>query len=175
MKKIFIIFILIIITFILSCKKDSEETSKTILKETVECENDNITWLNGVALIEGKPRFLEPIGTLHLSYKYIEKCKTEILKNSVIMMTSDTKKLFLYDSKKNDPYSWLTKTKKVLYYKVENCNFYISDDRENWDQLEIKIVDENPPIGTDEDHPAVMIIHLKCKWFEGDYEIIGES
>ena len=50
---------------------------------------------------------------------------------------------------------------------------YLADEKKEWSELEIKIIDEYSIQDSIDSTPIYMIIYLKCKWFEGEYEIIG--
>ena len=84
--------------------------------------------------------------------------------------------LQVYNVKTKDT-GWRFFESEVIYkYKIIDNKMYLSKDNKNWDELKIKIIDDNPK-QRDGEHvtPILMIIHLKCKWFDGYYKMLGES
>lgn len=140
-----------------------------------------IEWKFGIATIDKKPLYIDPKkldqSFMVISEKYIKKYQDEkkekipagklIWKDNGIM-TLDT----LID----EPYSQISKTRTIYQYKIQNNQMFLSKDGIEWDQLFIEIVDDKPKFSkTRIDPPVYMIIYLKCKWFEGEYELIGTT
>jgi len=109
-----------------------------------------------------------------ISKNYIEKYSKNNKKIINAGRLSWAKKNYLsvYNTKVDDPYGRIVDSKIIYEYKIINNKMYITKDKKDWDILKIKIVEgENFDNGV----PVYMVIHLKCKWFEGEYEIIGTT
>jgi len=166
MNKGFIIFI--ILCSVYSCTSINEV-------------NNNIIWKNAVAVINGEASYIDVTkldqSTMVISEAFIAKGRKQNLKifKAGKLVWEDTL-VDAYDTKINDPYGRIFHSRIVYHYKIKNNKMYVSKDQKDWDLLKIKIINENPPQDTSNSPysvPVFMIIHLKCKWFEGEYELIG--
>lgn len=169
-KKIAYFVVLGVIILIASC------VNGKVLNE------EKIVWKYGVAVIDGQPRYIdyEKLDQTEMFYdkNYIKYIKTNTIEAIRIVWVSK-ERFFTYNTTKSDTGGYLTNTEKIYYYKIENDNLYVSLDKNEWDKLIITIVDENPKQVKNEpknfNPPVFIIIHLKCKWFEGQYELVGTT
>ena len=145
----------------------ADETAKTPEK------TGRITWKYGVAVQDGNALYIEPTRLesiyLFLSKESIRSCKNEIIEAGLLLWGEN---LWIYDFEKDRPYRQLWDTERTLFYKIENNRSMLSEDGNDWDVLQVEIVDdrERPPSGP-ERIVVYMIVHLECRWFNGDYEI----
>ena len=154
----------------------------TLLCSNIICskqENSEIKWRVGVAIINDEPKYFDPAGLVNpdmfMSPKYRNKIKREII-NAGLLAWGDEKEpyVYIYDVYKDRPYRWLSKTKRVLPYKVEHNNLYLSEDNKKWERVKFKVINDKEHIA--EDDPTITVywvIYLECKWFKGEYEIIS--
>lgn len=150
----------------------------------VKGKSNRITYKYGVAIINGKAAFInveklreKMPGIMVASKNHIRKYKGRIVKNGKIIWNKEDSSLKVYDTEADDPYWRIIESEKKYFYKVNNNSMFISNNRKEWDKLEITIIDENPKqpnLGVYSVH-IYMIIQLKCKWFEGEYEMIGSQ
>jgi hypothetical protein len=148
-----------------------------------------IKYKYGVAFINGKAAYIDinklietAVAEMTVSKNWIKKHKMnkeKIIKAGRLFWGgyNNLNVLSTYDVTINDPYDYLVETKIKYQYNVKDNAMYLSEDGKEWDKLEISIINEKPD---QEDLgpytvPIFMIIHLKCKWFEGEYEIIGSQ
>jgi hypothetical protein len=142
---------------------------------------ENVTWKHGIAIINGEAKYIDPSRLdqtrMIIAKSYIEKYKkanVKIIKAGVLGWGK--KYLFTYDTDINKPYFEKLETETRYNIKIKQDVMYLSKDDKEWSKLEIKIVDEKPKQRKGKFvAPIYMIIYLKCKWFEGEYEIIGAS
>ena len=145
----------------------ADDTAKTSEKKS------SITWKHGVAVQDRKALYIDPIRLesryLFISEESIINCKNEIIKAGLLLWGEN---LWIYDFRKDRPYRQLWDTERTLFYKIENNRSMLSEDGNDWDVLQVEIVDdrERPPSGP-ERIVVYMIVHLECRWFNGDYEI----
>ena len=163
-----ILIILILISAVPSCNSTNEL-------------NNNIVWKNAVAVINGEESYIDvnklDQSTMVISKDFIAKGRKQNLKIfKAGKLVWEDKLVDAYDTKINDPYSRIFHSRIVYHHKIKNNKMYVSRDQKDWDLLKIKIINENPPQDTSNSPysvPVYMIIQLKCKWFEGEYELIG--
>lgn len=131
---------------------------------------------NGVVFINGLPRFLD-FGyntQLLLPYELRMKKKDKPLPNGEIIWRGNEIDLITIHNGRFDE-SERENNKKQLYYSVRNNEAFVSDDKNTWDHLKIRIINRKhrrsvPP----EMYMVVMRIYLECKWFSGEYELIDD-
>lgn len=145
-------------------------------------KDEKIVWKYGVAVINGEPRYIDydKLDQTEMFYdkNYLKFSNSNRIEAIRIVWVSK-ERFFTYNTIKADIEGYLPETKKIYFYKIENNNLYVSIDKNEWDKLIITIVDENPSKPKNEpknfNPPVFMIIHLKCKWFEGQYELVGTT
>lgn len=175
-----ITIIIIIITSItnMGCKSNSIRTEDEV-GETMPVEDPSIEFRYGVAFKDGKALYLDPekmdqrilVITRYMAEKY-RKRKYSIVPAGKLIWGWGV--VDVYDTEIDSPRSEIWESERRYIYTIENNTLYLSTDEKNWEKVEITVVDENPP----QEYgpftcPVYMIVHLKCKWFENDYEIIG--
>lgn len=107
-----------------------------------------------------------------LTDEAIKKISTDIIKGGRIFW--DEEGLLVYDIKNKPPYYFqVNDSEKQLKYKIENKTLYISEYGKNWEKVKVKIINANPPKLKKDEEPVVLIIYLECKWFKGEYELLG--
>ena len=163
-----VLIILILLCAVTSCTSTNEV-------------NNSIVWKNGVAVINGEASYINmnklDQRTMVISEEFIKKIKDKKLR--IILAGKifwEEGIIVTYDTETDDPYTQIIETEKEYHYKIKNNKMYVSKNQKDWDLLKIKIINENPPQDTSNSPysvPVFMIIHLKCKWFEGEYELIG--
>jgi len=145
-------------------------------------ENENkiseIEFNTGVALINGKPSYFDPSGLLNpdlfMSPGYRENIDEEIIKAGKLSVNPEDKLIYIFDTKRDDPYSILFETMRTIKYKVDNYTLYVSEDGNKWEKVNFKVVNNKEHIA--EDDPLITvywIIYLECSWFKGEYNIIS--
>jgi len=179
MKKMFIVVIFLSIT-VSVCTKDKNDKSK--ISEVVH--GDNIIWNYGIAIINGKAKYIDPkkldSSVMIAGKSMINKFKNEkrdIIKAGKLLWDIDNgERLFVYNTTVKEPYIQDFESKKEFFIKIENGKTLISSDRQKWDEISIEILEDKPQYSDDKNEPVIyMIIRLKCKFFEGDYELIGTT
>lgn len=155
--------ILVLFAFIISfCSASAKEETK---------------W--GVVFIDGKAAYIDPtqldMSSLTVPKHTIDKFK---MKGVQVIIGGEINwfdgMLRTIDIQVLPNFSWLTKTVKEFKYKVDHNVMFLSEDGKTWEVLQISIVDDKEKqIGGKFKYPQHMIIHLKCKWFENDYALIG--
>jgi len=142
---------------------------------------DTIIRKEGIAIINGEARFID-VSKLDQTMMTVDRRtidyyrgkKKKIIKAGKLIWGEQ--KLTTYDTSIDDPYAMLINRKNKYFLKIKDNWMYISENNKKWEKLEIKIIDENPPqMEGKYVTPIYMIIYLKCKWFEGYYELIGAS
>ncbi len=143
---------------------------------------NKITYKYGIAVINGKAAYIDiervrerMPGIMVASEKHIGMYKGKIVTAGKIIWHGEDSSLSVYDTKADDPYWPIYDSEFNYYYKISNDVMYISKDKKEWNKLEITIIDENPKQTNFGVYsvPIYLIIQLKCKWFEGEYEMIG--
>lgn len=133
----------------------------------------------GVVFIDGKAAYVDPtqldMSSLTVPKHTIDKFK---MKGVQVIIGGEINwfdgMLRTIDIQVLPNFSWLDKTVKEYKYKVDNNVMFLSEDGKTWEVLQISIVDDKEKqIGSKFKYPQHMIIHLKCKWFENDYALIG--
>jgi len=160
-------------------KKDQSMTNGTEVNETLSIEDPTIELRYGVAFKDGKALYLDPdkldqstmMIPKYAALKYQELNYTKIPAG---ILAWGWGVVYVYDTEIDSPRSEIWESERRYIYTIENNTLYLSTDEKNWEKVEITVVDENPP----QEYgpftcPVYMIVHLKCKWFENDYEIIG--
>ena len=98
--------------------------------------------------------------------------KNESIKNGTIIW--DDNRIIVLDSRTDCRAMTILGTEREFKYKVEFNVMFLSEDGKKWEVLQISVVDDKEKlIGDKYKYPRHMIIHLKCKWFENDYQLIG--
>lgn len=179
MKKMLIVLLFLSLT-VSVCTKEKNETRKL----NVVAHGDNLIWNYGVAIINGKAKYIDPkkldqsemVSAKSLIDKY-RNDKKEIIKAGKLLWDIDNgERVFVYNTKVNEPYIEDFESKKEYYIKIENNTTLISPDKQKWEEISIEILQDKPQHSDDVNEPTIyMIIRLKCKFFEGDYEIIGTT
>ncbi|MDY6933160.1 MAG: hypothetical protein SVZ03_02930 [Spirochaetota bacterium] len=141
---------------------------------------EKIIWKHGIAIINDKAKYIDAIRldqrTMVLTKDYINKGNKTFTKNILKfgqLCWRSSNKLIVYDTEKDNPFDSITGDK--YSYKIKNNTMYITKNNKEWDKLEIKIINEKPQQVPKWGVPIYMTIHLKCKWFEGEYAIIGTT
>jgi len=122
----------------------------------------------------GKALYIDPykleFPELLISRESIRDSKDEIIKAAGLVWTDEA--LLVFNSEKAHLRAILWDTKRSLFYKIEDNRTLLSEDGDDWDVLQVEIVDdrEGPPRGPDR-IVVYMIVYLECKWFKGDYKI----
>ncbi len=133
----------------------------------------------GVVFVDGKPAYIDTT-QLDMSemvvsdntIKMNKNSKKQSIKNGKIVWAQD--RIIVADSNLDSPTISVSGTRKEYRYKVEHNVMFLSEDGKNWEVLQISVVDDKErQIGDKHKYPQHMIIHLKCKWFENDYALIG--
>ncbi|MBP9021877.1 MAG: hypothetical protein KBH06_01625 [Spirochaetes bacterium] len=133
----------------------------------------------GVVFVNGKAAYIDP-SQLDMSEirvpDYIAKRniieKKESIKNGTIIW--DDNRIIVLDSRTDCRAMTILGTEREFKYKVEFNVMFLSEDGKKWEVLQISVVDDKEKlIGDKYKYPRHMIIHLKCKWFENDYQLIG--
>ncbi|HOF32963.1 MAG TPA: hypothetical protein PK624_03955 [Spirochaetota bacterium] len=158
LKTILILFAFIIIFCIASAKEETK-------------------W--GVVFIDGKAAYIDPtqldMSEMGVSNNIITKNKianNKSIKNGKIIWAQD--RIIVSDSNIDSPTISISGTRIEYKYKVDHNVMFLSEDGKTWEVLQISIVDDKEKqIGGKFKYPQHMIIHLKCKWFENDYALIG--
>ena len=182
-----IIVFIILCFFMVMCKdgvpaksmnKDINDNKSNVSK----FDNSGLIWKYGVACKNGEAIYLDPTkldrATLYLSPEYIKKLK---IKNAKIAKASEISfewqngnYLYVYDSILFPEQDIDYDSKKKYSYKIENEYLFIYENGKKWDQVKIRIVkDFSPNFKKYGDEKVYMVIYFGCKWFEGEYEIIG--
>jgi transcription antitermination factor NusG len=171
-KKInlFLILLLALIFQFGSCKQPDDER--------VEIKEE---WRNGVVFVNNEPGYFDfsRFGNgFFATENWIEKFDGKLIKAGVISVAAEpyTEKYYLVTyTIKDDPYEPIYEIPGVKYfYKVENYKAYVSIDDKEWDQLVISNVDlSKRKRGEYADIYASFF--LKCKWFEGEYNLETEA
>ncbi len=133
----------------------------------------------GVVFIDGKPAYVDPtqldMSALSIPDYVVNNYKSKnikIIPKGKINWFSDN--IYTMDIQVMPSYNWLFETRKTYKYKVEHNVMFLSEDGKTWEVLQISVVDDKEKqIGDKHKYPQHMIIHLKCKWFENDYVLIG--
>lgn len=157
------ILILIIICLV-ACKEEKSNINsraKSIVKTKI---NKDITWKHGIAIIKGRPMYVDrkksDQATMVVTKKYISKHQRDqkkIIKAARLSWDLRTNSLETSDSYTKDPYWPISKSYSEYKYKIQNNKMYLTKDNKKWSVLEVKIINDNPPV--------YLIIYLKCKWF----------
>ncbi len=132
----------------------------------------------GVVLIDGKPSYFDPSGLLNpdlfMSAGYRKNIDGEIIKAGNIFANDRDGLLYIIDTKKDDPYSILIKTRRTIKYKVENHALYVSGDGKQWEEVKFRVVNDKEHISEDDPYLTVYwVIYLECSWFKGEYDVIS--
>jgi len=155
--------ILVLFAFIISfCSASAKEETK---------------W--GVVFIDGKAAYIDPtqldMSEMGVSKNIIKKnriAKKQSIINGRIIWAQD--RIIVEDSRTDCPAMSASDARKEYKYKVDHNVMFLSEDGKTWEVLQISIVDDKEKqIGSKFKYPQHMIIHLKCKWFENDYALIG--
>ena len=133
----------------------------------------------GVVFINGKAAYVDPtqldMSALSIPDYVVDNYKSKnikIIPKGKIDWFSDN--FYTMDIQVIPSYNWLFGTRKTYKYKIEHNVMFLSEDGKTWEVLQISVVDDKEKkIGDKHKYPQHMIIHLKCKWFENDYELIG--
>ena len=133
----------------------------------------------GVVFVDGKPAYIDPaqldMSEMAVSDNIIKtnkNSKKQSIKNGKIIWAQD--RIIVADSHTDSPTISVSGTRKEYKYKVEHNVMFLSEDGKTWEVLQISVVDDKEKkIGDKHKYPQHMIIHLKCKWFENDYALIG--
>lgn len=156
---------------IVNCNGNNDSTLK----------GDSIEFKHGVAIQKGKALYIDPskmggVGKIAFSEAYIDKISEPILKGSHIYFIGD-EQIYLLDSRKANPYFELFETKRQYFYKIEGHALYVSQDKKTWDKVTVRIVnmDHEESRLKDADAPIYMTIYIECKYFNGEYDLIGTT
>lgn len=141
-----------------------------------------IIWKHGIATKDGRALYID-VNKMDQSVIIVAKSSIEAYKkrNEKVIRAGKISWIYddfiaVYDTEFDSPSHGILESKIKYQYKIENNAMYIRKGAENWDRLEIRIVDENPPQKKGKfANPIYLIIHLKCKWFENEYEVFGAS
>ena len=159
MKKIILVLLALMLSF---CSASAKEETK---------------W--GVVFVNGKAAYVDPtqldMSEIMVPDYVIEKNKKIKIKNTRYgRITWGESFLQIVDIQTYCPPIDIEGSLKEYKYKVEHNVMFLSEDGKTWEVLEISIVDDKEKqIGDKHKYPRHMIIHLKCKWFENDYALIG--
>jgi hypothetical protein len=134
----------------------------------------------GVVYYNSKPVYIQPkdlvvprlIPSKKRILEHIDK-HTSIIRHGVINWYPD--RLEVYDANVKYPGIQIWESETDYHYQVKDNKMYLSKDGKTWERLYIDVVKEIPPEKQEREAPLFMIIHLKCKWFEGEYEVFGTS
>ena len=108
--------------------------------------------------------------------KYKKDNKKIIPAGKLIWGITSGNQVLVYDTKVEKPYNQILKTEKLYYLKIQNIKTYLSKNSQQWYEISIEVINDKPQYNKSYDEPPVyMIIHLKSKYFEGEYEIIGTT
>jgi len=166
--KVYILFLLSILLCISNCNQAASESQIT---------DNGIEFKHGVAIQNGKALYIdhkkmEGIAAIVISEDSIKRSTSEILEASHISFIGKNK-IYVTDSKRDDPYFELVDTERVFLYKIMNNRMYISEDGKSWSKLNVRIIRiYNGKFGKYEE-PTYMTIYLECKYFKGEYDLIG--
>ncbi len=133
----------------------------------------------GVVFINGKAAYVDPsqldMSEIMVPNYIIEKNKKMEIKNTKYgRITWGESFLQIVDIQTYCPPIDIEGSLKEYKYKVEHNVMFLSEDGKTWEVLQISVVDDKEKqIGDKHKYPQHMIIHLKCKWFENDYALIG--
>lgn len=138
---------------------------------------EELKW--GVVFINGKAAYVDPtqldMSALSIPDYVVDNYKSKnikIIPKGKINWFSDN--IYTMDIQVIPSYNWIFETRKTYKYKVEHNVMFLSEDGKTWEVLQMSVVDDKEKlIGDKLKYPRHMIIHLKCKWFENDYELIG--
>ena len=135
----------------------------TIFYSNIICseqKNSETKWRAGVAIINGEPKYFDPakLGNpdMFMSPKYRNKIKNEIV-NAGLLTWCDKEDptVEIYDVSKSEPYWWLPNTKRLLHYKIDHNDLYLSEDNKKWEKVNFKVINHNEHIA--EDDPTITV------------------
>lgn len=181
--KIILIFLKLLFIISFGLCPENILSKDYIYKGQVYVEGE-ITWKYGIAFIEGKARYIDPKrldqSAMPVAISMIDKHRKEnkqiIKAGRLIWDISDGEQVMVYNTTVNDPYFQDFNSEKIYHLKIKNYKTYLSEDKRTWEELKVEVVDDKPKYNKDRyDPPVYMIIRLKCKYFEGEYEIIGTT
>jgi hypothetical protein len=108
--------------------------------------------------------------------QYKKENKKEIIAGKLIWDITSGTQVLVFNTTVEKPYYGILSSEKMYYVKIQNNKTYISENKQKWDELLIEVIQDKPQYSNDNEEPPVyMIIHLKCIYFEGEYEIIGTT
>ena len=110
---------------------------------------------------------------IFMTKRCISKTVGDIVKAGKIVFGDDY--LTVYPTPKNDPadhFKYHKKGKK-LFVKYDSLGTLLSDNKKNWNRLNIKIVDDTEKQYGRAKPPVYIVVKLECKWFKGEYEVGG--
>lgn len=179
MKKLFVTFFYVII-FLFACQSGK---SDIISKGEIYTEG-KITWKYGIAFIDGKAKYIDPqkldqsemTASISMIEKYKKDNKEEITAGKLIWSITSGNQVLVFNTTVENPYYEILSSEKIYYIKIQNNKTYISENKQKWEELVVEVIRDKPKYSNDNEEPPVyMIIHLKCIYFEGAYEIIGTT
>jgi hypothetical protein len=141
----------------------------------------SIEFKYGVAMKDGKALYIDP-DKLDQTDMIVPEYVANLYKKKKMISIPSGKlswyirqgKLFVYDTEVEYPRSEIFESEVSYIYMIENNTLYLSKDEKTWEKVEVTIVDDNPPQQKGPFTSKVyLIVHIKCKWFENDYEIFG--
>ncbi len=139
----------------------------------------SIEFKYGVAMQDGKALYIDPdkldqsvmMVPGYIASEYKKKGLKKISSGYLIWGWGT---LLVYDAEIDSPRTRIWDSKTTYIYMIENNTLYLSKDEKTWEKVEVTIVDDNPPQQKGPFTSKVyLIVHIKCKWFENDYEIFG--
>lgn len=133
-------------------------------------EQNTIEFIHGVAVQNEKALYIdfdkmEGVAVIALSKESIKASESENLTNSIIIPIEGNV-LYVYDSKRVEPYFELLETERKYIYQIVDNQLLISKDRQNWELATVKLI-------AMKEGSAFMTIHIGCKFFNGEYDLIG--
>ena len=163
----------------LNCSEDKNTSKKNKYNYSLPPINQtdkSITWRCGVAIKNNKAIYFDPrkmdIPDLFISPKYAKKINSQIIKAGKIVWIAGDPIVFIWDVNKSNINVGIPETEIKLLYNIKNNTTFISENGNDWSKLYIKIIDRDPPkIYSKSGESTAMVIYLKCKYFEGMYDI----